>query len=182
MGGQTGFGIKDTYFKGPIVYYAEFRNNDCYGFGIGIVDGMVRYVGKIDGDNKEGYGVYYYKDGSIYEGVFKNDIREGYGRMLYPNGKIIEGKFVNDMRSKESIEYNDINIVKQKKKEQKRWDLVNKLKKTKQIPIEISNENNENYIDNMEEEENKEYKPRQGTDSRAESSSGSTVASFCKRC
>ena len=83
--------------------------------------------------------------------------------MLYPNGKIIEGKFVNDMRSKESIEYNDINIVKQKKKEQKRWDLVNKLKKTKQIPIEISNENNENYIDNMEEEENKEYKEKDKT-------------------
>ncbi|CAD8091887.1 unnamed protein product [Paramecium sonneborni] len=65
-----------------------------------------RYVGQINGNQKEGFGSYFTNE-LEYEGEWRNNVYHGFGK-LYQDGKLsYQGQFQNGLKNGAGIEYFD---------------------------------------------------------------------------
>ncbi len=115
---KSGIG-KMTYING-IIYEGNFANNSIGGAGRATdIQGNI-YIGNWDTIDSFD-GLVLYQDHSMYMGNIKSWQREGQGQLILPIGKIFEGVWKHNHLKTYDQYLNLINIIRKKKKIQKRY-------------------------------------------------------------
>lgn len=81
-----------------VSYYGQIKNNQSYGYGIGIYAGKGVYEGEWKNNVRHGNGLYIWSNGDKYEGNFVEGKREGKGTYYFSTGEKYIGEWKKDLR------------------------------------------------------------------------------------